>query len=248
MKKLVPLLFTAAVLTACDSGESTGAGEAEPSLPEPLEVSLQVQETVVANEPVELTAIVTQGTEAVTGADEVEFEVWQEEEKESSNLLTAGHEGEGVYVAETLFAEAGVYHIQSHVTARDMHTMPETTITVSGPEPALGEETAHPYSHDAHGTVTIHLAEPGAIQLNEPAIFNVHAKSGEVQLTGADVSLELWREGAEKHEWVKLTEQEGAYTGEVTFAEAGTYQVQTHVMKDSDSIHEHTETVIEVLE
>lgn len=75
MKRMAPLLFIVVLLTACSQGETGGTGTAAPALPEVLEVDFQVSETGNINEPVGLTAIVTQGTETVTNADQVEFEV-----------------------------------------------------------------------------------------------------------------------------------------------------------------------------
>jgi hypothetical protein len=65
-------------------------------------------------------------------------------------------------------------------------------------------------------------------------------------LEEAEVRLEIFKEGQEKHDWVDLKEAgAGGYETNYAFHESGTYNVQVHVTKGSD-IHEHTMEKIEV--
>lgn len=63
-------------------------------------------------------------------ADEVTFEIWKANEKEKAFLIDAPHDKNGIYKAGTSFITDGVYFIQTHVTARDMHVMPKQQFTV----------------------------------------------------------------------------------------------------------------------
>src|SRR5699024_8322134 len=95
-----------------------------------LEVDLQVNDSIEAGETLDLLAEVTYGDEIVTDADEVEYEIWEKGEKDDSYFLEADNHEDGTYTAETTFDKDGIYHVQVHVTARDMHTMPEQEVTV----------------------------------------------------------------------------------------------------------------------
>ncbi|WP_404350089.1 FixH family protein [Sutcliffiella horikoshii] len=126
MKKLllvvVPILL---LLAGC-----TSAPEEETSL-EIVEIEITFPENVKEEEKVAITTLVTQGEEKVEDAKEVQIEIWNVEEgKENSVLLDAEHVGDGVYEVKHSFGEKGVYRVQSHVTARDMHVMPTKQLVV----------------------------------------------------------------------------------------------------------------------
>lgn len=126
MKKLllvvVPLLL---LLVGC-----TSAPEEETSL-EIVEVEITLPEKVKEEEKVAVKTLVTQGEEKVEDAKEVQIEIWNVEKgKENSELLNAEHVGDGVYEVKHSFGEKGVYRVQSHVTARDMHVMPTKQLVV----------------------------------------------------------------------------------------------------------------------
>ncbi|TYS67456.1 hypothetical protein FZC76_12770 [Sutcliffiella horikoshii] len=126
MKKLllvvVPFLL---LLVGC-----TSAPEEETSM-EIVEVEMELPENVKEQEEVAVKTLVTQGDENVADAKEVQFEIWNVEKgKESSVLLDAEHVGYGVYEVKHSFEEKGVYRVQSHVTARDMHVMPTKQMVV----------------------------------------------------------------------------------------------------------------------
>ena len=77
-----------------------------------------------------MAAVVTQGDEKVEDADEVVFEVWEEGKKDDSVKIESTNEKDGLYTAETTFDHDGLFHVQVHVTARGLHTMPIKEVTV----------------------------------------------------------------------------------------------------------------------
>ncbi|MEA3319681.1 MAG: FixH family protein [Bacillota bacterium] len=126
MKKLllvvVPFLL---LLVGC-----TSAPEEETSM-EIVEVEMELPENVKEQEEVAVKTLVTQGDEKVEDAKEVQFEIWNVEKgKKNSVLLDAEHVGDGVYEVKHSFEDKGVYRVQSHVTARDMHVMPTKQMVV----------------------------------------------------------------------------------------------------------------------
>ena len=131
MKRMYRMLLMCAVLVimaACAQKEQTTDNTDE--LPLPISVDLSVTETVDVNGTVEMAAVVAQGDEKVEDANEVVFEVWEEGKKDESIMIESANQNEGLYTAETTFDHDGLFHIQVHVTARGMHTMPIKVVTV----------------------------------------------------------------------------------------------------------------------
>ncbi|WP_408010439.1 FixH family protein [Pseudalkalibacillus sp. A8] len=132
LKWLVLLMVLILTVTACsDQEEHSDHAEKKDISVEALKVDLQGPDTLRKDEVGHFEAIVTQGNEKVDDADEVEFEIWKDGSKKESTLMEAQNEGDGVYSVEHTFEEEGEYIIQSHVTARDMHTMPTKKVIVS---------------------------------------------------------------------------------------------------------------------
>ncbi|MCT4783481.1 MULTISPECIES: FixH family protein [Exiguobacterium] len=238
---LAASLASVLVLGACGAEEADNASEVVQSM-EPVEAELNVPATADEGEPVVLAVRVTQDGAAVDDADEIKFEVWKNGAKEDSEMTKATLTSDGVYEAETTFADEAVYTVQVHVTARSMHTMPTTNVTVGHPKTAAEGEEENDHHHHAGADITL---EPKQATVNEPQPFTVNVEIDHEALTGADVQLEVFKDGAEKHEWVKLEETDGVYTGGHTFTEAGPYNVQVHVTKGHD-IHEHIMETVEV--
>ncbi|WP_214832948.1 FixH family protein [Exiguobacterium sp. s152] len=228
------------VLGACGTDEATKSAETAPSM-EPVEAELNVPATADKDEAITLAVRVTQDGKAVDDADEIKFEVWKNGAKEESETTEAALTEDGVYEAETTFSDEAVYTVQVHVTARSMHTMPTTNVTVGHPE----AEAEAKEDHHNHAGADIVL-DPTQAVAKEVQPFTVNVEIEHEALTGADVQLEVFKDGADKHDWVKLDETEGgSYAGEHTFPEAGTYNVQVHVTKGHD-IHEHIMETVEV--
>lgn len=140
-KMLVVLLFSALLLNGCGSGESKA------NTAETLDVKLTGPEKVNPGESAAYEAAVSYSDEAVTDADEVEFEVWKEGEKDASQMFKAKQE-KGVYRLETTFKEDGVYTVQSHVTAKKQHSMPTLKVQVGDADAASNQsEEEHSHHH-----------------------------------------------------------------------------------------------------
>ncbi|WP_148277779.1 FixH family protein [Paenibacillus popilliae] len=106
--------------------EAHGQDEAVPDL---IKVDLQVPTEVKVNELATITARVTQNDQAVDDADKVEFEYWlkgEEQHQQAEGSFTQ----DGTYQIERTFDKAGTYNVISHVTARDMHSMPKKQFEV----------------------------------------------------------------------------------------------------------------------
>ncbi|MOA30171.1 hypothetical protein D3C78_1512360 [compost metagenome] len=97
-----------------------------------IEVHLQVNPTeVLVGENVKFEAKVTYNGENVDDAKEVMFEFWRDgDDQEQHSKVTVESVGNGLYVLEQAFQDAGTYHVISHVTAKDQHSMPSTDFTV----------------------------------------------------------------------------------------------------------------------
>lgn len=105
--------------------------ETSADLADMVEVKLDVPENEQIGKSVILQSHVTQGDDVVDDADEVVFEIWKDEEKEESVMIDYTKKENGMYEAEMIFEEVGLYHVQVHVTARRMHVMPKTQIEIT---------------------------------------------------------------------------------------------------------------------
>jgi hypothetical protein len=243
----VLIIMFSLIAAACGDGNENNASNQDEKL-EPIQAALEVPEEGDKGEKVVFSTEVTHGEEKVEDASEVKYEVWKEGQKDKSEMIEAKHEKNGIYKAEKTFDEDGLYTVQVHVTARDMHTMPKAEIRI-------GETEAHGHSEESsheHGQgheeslVTIHLMKADIIKANQETEMKVHLEHEEKELEDAEVRLEIYKEGQEKHDWVDLTEaQTGEYETNYSFHETGTYNVKVHVTKGS-GIHEHTMEKIEV--
>ncbi|TCI52884.1 hypothetical protein EVJ24_10155 [Exiguobacterium sp. SH1S21] len=230
------------VLGACGTEEADNATETVQSM-EPVEAELNVPATAEIDEAVTLSVRVTQDGTGVDDADEIKFEVWKNGAKEESEMMKASLTEDGVYETEATFADEAVYTVQVHVTARAMHTMPTAKVTVGHPKTEAEAEAETDHHQHAGADITL---DPKQVTANEASPFTVNVEIDHEVLTGADVQLEVFKDGADKHDWVKLEETEnGSYEGEHTFPETGTYNVQVHVTKGHD-IHEHVMETVEV--
>ncbi|MEC2075960.1 FixH family protein [Metabacillus fastidiosus] len=244
------LLVSMLVLLAACNGEE-GTAEVQKEVPKAVEVKLDVPETADVNSKVEMKAVVTQGDEKVADADEVEFEIWEEGKKEESNTVKAKNNGDGSYEAQTKFEHNGLFTVQVHVTARDMHTMPKKSVTVG--EGIKGEEEKHEHENEANGEhahtegFAMHFAAPENVQVERETELSVHLQKDNKPLEKAKVRYEIWNNSKpEKHEWIDGDESAaGEYKAKHNFTEAGNYKIQIHV-EDDEGLHEHEEHQIEV--
>ena len=249
MKRKFGLLvgvFMLAMMAAC--GKEETIKEDDTGVPLPLDVQLTVTEQVDVNGIIKMAAVVTQGDDKVDNADEVEFEVWEEGKKDDSVKIESKNDKDGLYTAETSFDHDGLFHVQVHVTARGLHTMPKKEVTVGNGAPheeAVEVEAEHEQGH-ADG-FSMHFMEPENMKSGVSTEFVVHLQVDGKPFEKAQVRYEIWDEAnPDKHDWVDVEEKDaGVYTASYTFAQAGPHKIQIHV-KDDKELHEHEEHAIEV--
>ncbi|GIN92103.1 hypothetical protein J6TS1_41410 [Siminovitchia terrae] len=263
-KRLWPIMIGLFVLVLAACGKTGNEVEEvkEDDLPKSIDAELEVQETANVGEAVPFKVTVTQGDEKVADADEVEFEIWEEENKEDSEMIKSKNNKDGTYEAEKSFDTDGVYIVQVHVTARGLHTMPKKTVTVG--EGTADEEGDHDHGehaehseHDQHDGddhgehqhaegFSMHFMEPKNIEAGKKIELMAHLELENKPMEAARVRFEIWNDGSDKHEFVDAKEsQAGEYTGHYEFKESGKYKVQVHVEND-EGLHEHEEHEIEV--
>lgn len=229
------------LLTACGQGDvETNASEADEEIVVlPIVVDLTVPETGEIDEAIQLSTTVTYDEKKVDDADEVEYEIWEEGKKENSWMVQSNQSSNGIYDGEATFDHDGVYHVQVHVTARDMHTMPLKEITIGEGAPA---EEADAPEHGDQSTegFSMHFIEPEDVKVNEPTSMVVHLQKDDAPFEEARVRLEVVvNEKLDKAQWIDLDEdKEGEYISEVTIEETGTADVTVHV-EDEHDLHEH---------
>ena len=212
-----------------------------------LKVELTVQESADVDEKIPLKAVVSQGDEKITDADQADFEIWEEGKKENSEMITAKNEKDGSYTAEVSFDHDGLYTVQVHITARSQHTMPKQSVTVG--EGASEDEHAHD-EHDHHEHTdgfSMHFVEPEEVKHGEETILIVHLQDGDDPKEKVNVRYEIWNyDVSERHDWKDAEEgAPGEYSSSFIFTEKGTYTVQIHV-EDDEGLHEHEDYEVEV--
>lgn len=235
---LFSLLLTAiVVLSAC--GDKIAVKKTEQLVPEPVLVDLTVPVKTEVGHEIEFSALVSQDDEIVMDADEVKFEVLNETSGEKKMLAAEFKADE--YSTTFTFDRGGSYSITSHVTARDMHTMPSKVIEVVGGEekpPSSEDLTATADGGHHHHGSTIQF-ENGIAKAGEKTALASSVIYEEAPLTEAQVRFEIWKDGSEQHDWVKTSEQKaGKYEGSYKFETSGKYFVQVHVEKGIE-IHNH---------
>ncbi|MFS0788107.1 FixH family protein [Shouchella sp. 1P09AA] len=138
---LLGLVLVPLFLSACGQDE-----EGQWDVPDLVDVDIQVEEHIPAHSETELRAYVSQGEEDVDNADEVVFEVWRNQERENGDLIEGTLDANGVYTIPYSFGDDGIYIVQTHVTARDLHVMPTQTVIV-GDVPEDEVEAFHNAGH-----------------------------------------------------------------------------------------------------
>ena len=248
LKKWVIAVFMISILLAgCNDTSQKNNSNNQDEVPQMIEANLNVPDKAEMGEEVALAVTVTQGKDYVEDANEVKFEIWKEGEKNSSELIEANHTEKGKYISNYKFLENGIFHVQSHVTARNMHTMPEMTIQI-GDEAAHHEhaEGSDEHSQDHHDSdVTIHLDTPEHVNTTEPTSLSVHIEKQQQPLMKANVRFEIFQE-ASNPAWVDTKEAaNGEYKADYQFPSSGKYTVRIHVTND-EGLHEHTEVEVNV--
>lgn len=246
MKKWIAIISTSLLLLAGCGETKQNEEQEEAAVPEIIAADLAVPEKAEVGEEVTLAVTVTQGEEAVEDANEVKFEIWMEGAKDSSELVVANHTENGKYEAAYTFLENGVFNVQSHVTARDMHTMPTKKLQVGKVEAEHeGHAEGSGAEHHHDGDVSIHLQKPEHVRANEKTDLAVHVQDHNEPLLKAEVRLEIFQKG-QNPAWIKMTEgTNGEYKTDYSFPASGDYIVRIHVEND-EGLHEHTEVEVTV--
>lgn len=244
------MLLLILVLAACGQNNSNDTEESGTADPQPIDVVLDTPETAKTGEELTFSATVTQADEKVEDANEVMFEVWKEGDKDNSEMIEATHDGEGVYTVKKTIDEDGTYVVQSHVTARDLHTMPKSKVKVGSEDASENHEDHESHEEHAHhgDAVSFHLMKPDTIKANEEISLTTHLQKDNQPLTDASIRFEISKTGEEKAQWIETEEtKDGEYQGTVTLEEAGEYTVTIHAEND-EGLHEHTEESLTVTE
>lgn len=248
MKRFAMLFMSTAII-----GALAGCGQddvpTDAAIPEPIEVDLTVPEQGNSNESVTITTHVTQDGENVEDASEVEYEIWEEGKKEDSIHVETSNDKEGIYSAETTFETDGMYHVQVHVTARDMHIMPEKIIQIGEAANQPDEHaSAQDGEHDGHEGVvkglSLHFVQPKEATASTDTELMTHAQIDSEAIEDAQVRYEVVAADKETT-WVDTEETTpGEYTANYQFPKAGSYQVIIHI--ENEDIHDHEEYTVEV--
>lgn len=88
----------------------------------------ELDDVPVADET-ELEINMTMDDEALEDA-EVRYEIWPEDDEDSTDWVDATENEPGQYVADYTFEEAGTYHIQVHATNDDLHEHLQLEVSV----------------------------------------------------------------------------------------------------------------------
>ena len=236
-------LVLSVLLSACGAEkDDNNHSMSDDNVPEMLMVELTIPEKAVTGEEVEFIAKLTQGEEIVENANEVKFEVLNKSTGEKEMIVGTLNKDKK-YSTSYRFEQAGVYDITSHVTARNMHTMPTKTIEVTGEELVniTTETTSNSEATGQQGPGATIEFEDGTATVGEAVKLTANISISESPLEDARVQYEIVRNDADYHHWVEASENEpGKYQVEFTFTESGTYEVQVHVTK-GDDIHDHVE-------
>lgn len=150
MKKIMIILVAVVVLilTACGQSDDNSNGSSD-DVVQSIKADLKVPKQAEKGETLTLAVTVTQDGKQVEDADEVKFEIWKDGMKNGSEMIKANHTGDGKYTVEKTFNKKGIFHVQSHVTARQMHTMPKKEINV-GNVTASTDDKSGQKKYDGH--------------------------------------------------------------------------------------------------
>lgn len=251
-KKLIVLcsIMGLMVLAACGKDEVDDGSNVEVL---PLLVDLTVTEKAEVGETVKMEALVTFGDEKVEDADKVMYEIWEDGKKDDSLMLESVNEKNGIYSAETTFEHDGVYTIQVHVDAKQLHSMPLKEVIIGHGTHATeehGDDHGDEHAEHEHGHTdgfVLHFMNPENAVTTEDTKLVTHLQVDGQPLEHAAVRYEVSSEVlGDKHEWIDAEESKaGEYTAAGLFDKMGSYTVKVHVQND-DGLHEHEEYTFDV--
>lgn len=120
------LIATLLLLSACTANNIQKNNET----PKIVNAEIMIPGRIPLNKESVLSVKLSQGSDTVDDADEVQFEIWKVNSKEDSELIEAKHEKDGIYSILKTFKEDGLYYVQTHVTAHGLHVMPKKQFAV----------------------------------------------------------------------------------------------------------------------
>jgi hypothetical protein len=225
------------ILVAAGCGQLKPETKEQQNQPTPARLDITFQSSPDhpgKNQPVELSSVITSENKPFPDAN-VEFEVWKQGKEHQT--FKATHQADGTYTAVQKFPEDGEYHVVVHVTAPGIHQMTSGSFTVGSVQ---NDSHAH---HDSG--VQMHLAIPDHVRAGQTIEASAHIQRDQKALSGANVRLEVWKQGNEQHKFVEASEKKpGEYTASLSFPEKGTYHLKLHVEKEK--IHDHQEKTVTV--
>lgn len=240
IKRTFIIGFTLLILLmgACSNNENKQTKTVD-EVPEIVEVDLTIPAVAEVGTEVVFTAVVTQGGEIVDDAHEVKYEIFNLASG-TKEMVEASLNEDKHYSIPYTFETNGTYDITSHVTARDMHTMPSKQVVVTGGEESAPETDGHALGEGNHHDhkVTIEFAE-GSTTVGEEILLETILSLSDAPLEGARVQYDISRSDVAHHTWVEAPEvKAGVYQVAYTFTESGSYEIEVHVTK-GDEIHDH---------
>lgn len=241
MRNLVIFFVIIFAIAGCSNADKKQSDPSAESI-EPLDVEVTIYPSPIEiNQEVTFEAAVTQGNDKVVDAKSIEFEIWKNDE-ENHEKVKGELQKEGVYIAKKTFKEAGTYQVIAHVTARDMHTMPQREFDVvdlkqqGETEPQPAAEADHHHGSE----LLIHFVSDTALNANEQTELMAHVSYKDAPLQGARVRYEVWLEGETNHEYIDAAENKnGEYSAMKTFDKPGLYNIKVHVEEETNKLHDH---------
>lgn len=241
MRNLVIIFTIIFAIAGCSNADKKQSDISAESI-EPLDVGITIYPTPnEVNQEVTFEAAVTQGDDKVDDAQSVEFEIWKNDE-ESHEKIKGELQKDGIYAVKKTFKEAGTYQVIAHVSARDMHAMPQREFDVVdlNQQSEAKPESAPEADHHHGSELLIHFVSVAALKANEQAELTAHITYKGAPLQGATVRYEVWLEGETNHEYIDATESKsGEYSSVKTFDKPGLYNIKIHVEEESNKLHDH---------
>ncbi|MGG0656119.1 FixH family protein [Rummeliibacillus pycnus] len=249
MKKIAMLfmaLATTTALAACNNNTNTTNDTKKEAAP--IKATLTVPETAKIGDKVELKVDVTQDGKAVTNAEDVAFEV-KNNDTNSDKMVTAKLQDDA-YVASYDVKDAGKYKITAHISAKDGgHAMPNADMTVAKDATSSEHATHNDHKsttesateeHDHHHDVAITYNHKHTVAKDKEINLSVSLKHDGKALSKASVHYQVLPQfKGGKPTWITLEEtSNGTYEGKYTFTQAGKYQLKLHVEND-EGLHSH---------
>ncbi|MFB5660361.1 FixH family protein [Alteribacillus sp. HJP-4] len=98
----------------------------------PLEIDLILPKSTSLDKEQMIKIKLTQEGEKVEDAA-AQLEIWKRDNHEDHEVIKAKSEGNGIYAAEKMFNDDGLYYIRAEVRTSDSHVMPTKQVIVGNP-------------------------------------------------------------------------------------------------------------------